>query len=132
MLHELQAEEVQVQSHSLSLVNPSALAMSCRPQNQQHGKNIAHNQCSYCKEQGHWKNQCPWIARKGLKQPPPKAAFVELHPPASSTVENDASDNCWRSQLISSALMLVMRRRLEKIMIQYGSRLHIVTAIHPN
>ncbi|XP_050134651.1 uncharacterized protein LOC126610561 [Malus sylvestris] len=91
VLHELQAEEVRVQSHSLSLVNPSALATSFRPQNQQRVKNI--DQCSYCKEQGHWKNQCPWLARKELKEPPPKAAFVELHPPASSTFEEDARED---------------------------------------
>ena len=89
VLHELQAKKVRVQSHSLSSLNPMALAMSFRPQNQQHGKIITHNQCSYYKEQGHWKNQCPWIARKWLKEPP-KAAFVELHPPASSMFEEDA------------------------------------------
>nr|XP_008392029.1 uncharacterized protein LOC103454213 [Malus domestica] len=82
VLHELQAEEVRVQSHSLSLVNPSALATSFRPQNQQHGKNITHNQCSYCKEQGNWKNQCPWIARKWLKNHHLRPHLLNcIHPP---------------------------------------------------
>ncbi|TQD70136.1 hypothetical protein C1H46_044329 [Malus baccata] len=81
VLHELQAEEVRVQSHShrlsSALSNSSALAMTTR--SRPCGKRvIGMDECAYCKGKGHWKVNCPELLNDNKKQlaaetNPPKA-----------------------------------------------------------
>ena len=66
VVHELLAEEIRLKTQSGKVIssdpNPSVFAASSRPissnQNKPYSR-VASDECSYCKEKGHWKSQCP-------------------------------------------------------------------------
>ena len=66
IVSELLAEEICLQSYSekgiLSASNPSVLSVHSKPffnhQNKSYTK-VGFDECSFCKQKGHWKAQCP-------------------------------------------------------------------------
>ncbi|GKB12549.1 gag-pol polyprotein [Tanacetum coccineum] len=75
VVSELLAEEVRLKSHDdKKIVEPSVFASmyhittSTSTENRPHSK-VAIDECSYCKQKGHWKSQCPNIP-KGKPQTP--------------------------------------------------------------
>nr|GEV76396.1 Gag-Pol polyprotein [Tanacetum cinerariifolium] len=75
VVSELLAEEVRLKSHDdKKIVEPSVFASMCRTttstsiENRPHFK-VAMDECSYCKQKGHWKSQCLNIP-KGKPQTP--------------------------------------------------------------
>ena len=70
VVHELIAEEIRFKTQlgkGISLdPNPSVLAASFKPLSSQQNKpysRVPSDECSYCKEKGHWKSQCPKLGR---------------------------------------------------------------------
>ncbi|KAL5731432.1 hypothetical protein ACHQM5_004160 [Ranunculus cassubicifolius] len=69
VVSELLAEEIRFKSQAMkahvSVPSSSVLAMPYRPSStSQHKPPAIPNDCHYCKESGHWMNNCPSLLRK--------------------------------------------------------------------
>ena len=77
VVSELLAEEIRLKSHSekgilsASTSNPSVLAVPSKPvfnnQNKPYTR-VAFDECSFCKQKGHWKAQCPKLRQQNQSQ----------------------------------------------------------------
>ncbi|KAK0599286.1 hypothetical protein LWI29_003954 [Acer saccharum] len=75
MVSELLAEEIRFKSQTgkgtLSTPNPSVLVVPSRPPSNYQNKSysrVAIDECSFCKQKGHWKAQCPKILNKASQR----------------------------------------------------------------
>ncbi|XP_061986794.1 uncharacterized protein LOC133705519 [Populus nigra] len=71
VVSELLAEEIRLQSYSekgiLSASNPSVLAVPSKPFSNHQNKpytRVGFDECSFCKQKGHWKAQCPKLRQQ--------------------------------------------------------------------
>lgn len=77
VVHELLAEEVRLKTQFgkeiLTDTNPSVLAASFQVPSSNKSKSytrVGNDACSYCKEKGHWKAQCPKLGRSNYNGRP--------------------------------------------------------------
>ncbi|KAK0598489.1 hypothetical protein LWI29_035151 [Acer saccharum] len=77
VVSELLAEEIRLKSQAgkgiLPAPNPSVLAVSSRPSSNFENKlysKVGIDECSFCKQKGHWKAQCPKLLNKAQQSQP--------------------------------------------------------------
>ena len=58
---------------------------------------LEHDQCAYCKEKGHWKNECPNHPEKKTKAPPSQYRSEPFSTNLISLAESD-----WGDQALSN------------------------------
>ncbi|KAJ6993058.1 hypothetical protein NC653_016247 [Populus alba x Populus x berolinensis] len=88
VVSELLAEEIRFQSYSekgiLSASNPSVLAVPSRSfsnhQNKSHTR-VGFDECSFCKQKGHWKAQCPKLRHQNQAWKPGNQSQSNAHRP---------------------------------------------------
>jgi hypothetical protein len=71
VVSELLVEEIRLQSYSekgiLSASNPSVLVVPSKPFSNHQNKpytRVGFDECSFCKQKGHWKAQCPKLRQQ--------------------------------------------------------------------
>ena len=76
IVSEFWAKGICLKSHSEkgihSVLNPSVLVVSSKPPPNNQNKTytrIAFDKCSFCKQKGHWKAQCPKLRNQNQSQP---------------------------------------------------------------
>ncbi|CAH9130393.1 unnamed protein product [Cuscuta epithymum] len=84
VVHELLAEETRLKTHTSKAAHAStpsvfavpqsadSSAMAVRTQRFSQNRHMTTQECAYCKEQGHWKNQCPKLLERNRQTGQPR------------------------------------------------------------